>query len=91
MTNIGDGIDGIAPVFVRISQASTIVLDLRNGSTMRINDFSSIRYYAFLFQKISNQKLCLNNINQLLRDCITLSEKRFQEISFKPLTYYRHC
>lgn len=80
----------IAPVFVRIRQASTIVLDLRNGSTMRISDFSSMRYYAFLFQKVSNQKLCLNNVNQLTA-LLFLFEERFQEILFKPLTDYGYC
>lgn len=51
MANKGDGIDVRSRVdfFARIRQTSTIVLDLRNGSTMRISDFSSIRHYAFLF------------------------------------------
>lgn len=40
MANKGNGIDGVASVLARIRLISTIVLDLRNGSTMRISDSS---------------------------------------------------
>lgn len=81
----------VAPIFARVCQTSTIVLDLRNGSTMRISHFPSICHYAFLIQKVWSQKSCLNNINQLLCDCLPYMRKRFRKFRSNRSIDCKHC